>query len=340
MTETTFEKNLRSRLHEELPHRAKALAGAYDQTLDYLNNNVYEEVRAAEPHLTDHGPRHVANVHRNIVALLSDDGETLSDISAVELYCLAMATLFHDVGNVHGRENHHRNIGGIFDTARGTSGPGIRREKAIVIRACGAHTGLASDGTRDTLKDVPEIEQFESQPVRLQQVAAILRFADELAEGPQRTSSYRIIRNDYPNESLVYQEYASITQVLIDRGNRRILLTYDIPVDAGEEGPEERQASLTALLSHVLRRIVKLDQERRYAVHYTSMLSPFVATEASFTFHCGEDILDYELPSIRLDDLTVPGEPTPAIEDSLSEYSPGQLAEALVALCQETKEPQ
>ena len=324
---------------KNFPHRARALVGAYDQTLDYLNENVYEEVRAAEPHLTDHGPRHVANVHRNVVALLSDDGETLPDISAVELYCLAMATLFHDVGNVRGRENHHRNIGGIFDAARGRSGHGIRREKALVLRACGAHTGLAADGTRDTLKDVPVIEQFESQRVRLRQIAAVLRFADELAEGPHRTSSYRLDQNDYPSESRVYQEYALITQVLIDRGNRRILLTYDIPVDAGEDGLEERQASLTALLSHVLRRIVKLDQERRYAVHYTSMLAPFIATEASFTFHCGEEILDYELPEIRLDDLTIPGATTPAIEESLSEYSPGQLAETLVALCQETKDP-
>ena len=339
MTETAFEKNLHTRLRADLAQRGRALVGAYEQTLDYLNSNVYEEIRAAEPNLTDHGPRHVANVQSNVVALLSDDGETMPDISAVELYCLAMATLFHDVGNVQQRKNHHRNIGGIFDLARGTSDHAIRREKSLVLKACAAHTGEAADGTRDTLKDVPEIEQFDSRQVRLRQLAAILRFADELAEGPHRTSGYRLDKHDYPSESRVYQEYASITHVLIDRGNRRILLSYEIPIDADEDKTEERQASLAELLSHVLHRIVKLDQERRYAVHYAPMLSPFIATEASFTFHCGDDLLDYhDLPPIRLDDLTIPGASAQPIEDRLPQYSPTALAKTLVDRCQQTKD--
>lgn len=337
MTDHSFKTHLRTRLEQDHPHRASALVGAYANALDYLTSNIYEEIKGAESDLTDHGPRHIANVQRNILALLNDGETPLVDTSAVELYCLAMATLFHDVGNIRERKDHHRNIGGIFDAARGTD-PATKREKTLVLRACAAHTGLASHGTRDTLSELAEVEQFEGKPVRLRQLAAILRFADELAEGPQRTSAYRLQQHDYGCDSRVYQEYASITHILIDRGNRRILLAYEIPVDADDDDLQPRQKSLTSLLSHILQRIVKLDQERRYAVHYAPVLSPFKATIASFTFHCGDDLLDFGLPQIQLDDLTIPGTNTKSIEAGDPTYSPAMLAPKLIALCKEAKD--
>ena len=337
MSDPTFEAHLRSQLKENLPHRASALESAYGQALNYLENNIYEEIRAAEPNLTDHGSRHIANVQRNILALLGDGESALVDISTVEFYCLAMATLFHDVGNILERKNHQLNIGAIFDAARGTD-PTTKREKTLVLRACAAHTGTASDGTGDTLRELAEVEQFEGRRVRLRQLAAILRFADELAEGPQRTSAYRLQKDDYVCDARVYQEYASITHVLIDRGNRRIVLAYEIPVD-GVDDAAQREESLTLLLSHILQRIIKLDQERRYAVHYAPILSPFKATIASFNFHCGDGLLDFDLPHIQLDDLTIPGADAKSIEDDDPTYSPAVLAPKLIALCKKAKDP-
>ena len=211
-------------------------------------------------------------------------------------------------------------------------------KKTLVLRACAAHTGTASDGTGDTLRELAEVEQFEGKRVRLRQLAAILRFADELAEGPQRTSAYRLEKDDYACDSRVYQEYASITHVLIDRGNRRIVLAYEIPVD-GDDDTGQREESLTLLLSHILHRIIKLDQERRYAVHYAPILSPFRATIASFNFHCGDGLLDFDLPQIRLDDLAIPGADAKSIEDDDPTYSPAELAPKLIALCKDVKDP-
>ena len=336
MTDATFQAHLSSRLKRDLPHRASALSSAYGHALNYLEENIYEDIRATEPNLTDHGPRHVANVQRNILALLEDGGEPLAEVSAPELYCLAMAALFHDVGNILRRKGHQRNIGRIFDAARGTA-PATKREKTLVLRACAAHTGTASDGTGDTLRELAEVEQFEGCRVGLRQLAAILRFADELAEGPQRTSAYRLETDGYAPESRVYQEYASVTHVLIDRGNNRIVLAYEIPVDADDDS-EQREESLNLLLSHILQRIVKLDQERRYAVHYAPILSPFKATVASFTFHCGDDLLDFDLPQIRLDDLTIPGTDTKSIDVDDPTYAPAVLAPKLIALCKQAKD--
>ena len=248
-----------------------------------------------------------------------------------------MFTLFHDVGNIHKRADHQRNIGGVFDAARGTAAT-TRREKTLVLRACAAHTGQGSDGSRDTLKELPEIEQFEGKPVRLRELAALLRFADELAEGPQRTSEYRLDNDDYGPESRVYHEYASVTDILIDRGNQRISLAFEIPVDANPDEVSEREDSLQCLLTHILGRITKLDEERRYAVHYTPLLAPFKATVASFNFHCGGDILDVVLPEIRLDDFTVPGTKKRLLNEELPDYSPHKLAKRLIDLCQRAKE--
>lgn len=338
MIDSSFEQRLRSCLENELPDRASALLGAYAQALEYLKANIYEEIRGTEVDLTDHGPRHVANVQRNILELLAHEEPDLQVLSASDFYCLAMSTLFHDVGNILGRIDHHQNIGGIFDAARGTD-PATKREKTLVLRICGAHTGQASDGTHDTLKELNEIDHLDGKKVRLREIAAILRFADELAEGPQRTSAFRLQRDDYQVSSRVYQEYASVTHVLIDRGNGRILLAYEIPVDAGPN-PIEKQESLETLFSHIFHRVTKLDQERRYATHYAPTLSPFKATVASFTFHCGDSILDYDLPKIVLNDLTVPGENVGSIENANPVYSPETLSEQLISLCQETKEQQ
>ena len=183
MHDNPFEARFRQDLQREMPSRANALAGAYDTALDYLQSNIYEEIRAVEPDLSDHGSRHITNVQNNIIRLLLDDNETRTPISAEEMYLLAMCTLFHDVGNVHGRYCHHLTIGDVFDRARDTR-PQTRRERNLVLSACAAHTGENADGSRDTLKAVPEIDQFEGKRIRLRELAAILRFADELAEGP------------------------------------------------------------------------------------------------------------------------------------------------------------
>lgn len=336
MTELLFEARLNALLKKENPDLTRALMGAFGRALNYLTENVYEDIRSREPNLTDHGPRHVENVLLNVLRLLPGPGSTSDSLSALEMYCLGMFILFHDAGNIEQRRGHERNIGGIFDRAVG-DGAGTRREKTLVLRACAAHTGTARDGSRDTLKDLDKEDQFKGQPIRLRELAAVLRFADELAEGPQRTSEYRRNRNQYDPSSRLYHDYASITNVLIDRRNERVCLTYDIPVDKPPKGLDQSEW-LMDLMAHVLKRIRKLDQERRYSRYYAPLLAPFKATEVSFNFHCGEQIMEVDgLPSLRLDDLTVPGADAKPIEKEYPKLSPGTLVPMLIDDCQNAK---
>ena len=223
----TFDEQLRDKILGQFEgNKGKELASAYEQAQSKLEREVYSHIQGAEPSLSDHGATHVSDVKQKAIRLLSDDG-IITDLSGIEMYCPGMFIIFHDTGNVHGRKDHHKNVASIFDQIRGKDAS-LRHEKTLIVRATRAHTGTAQDGSRDTLKEVGEVDQLEGESVRLRELAAILRFADELAEGPQRTSDFMQKEGLYEPESQQFHDYASDTNVLIDRRNSRIVLTYEM----------------------------------------------------------------------------------------------------------------
>lgn len=287
MPTKSFNEQLREKILEDFEEdKGLELISAYEQARSKLQQEIYPEIRGSEPNLTDHGITHVLNVQQNAIDLLPDDGK--KKLSGIEMYCLGMFILFHDVGNVLGREDHHNKVAKIFDRIRGTNAS-IRREKTLVVRATRAHTGTAQDGSRDTLKELDEKDHLERKPVRLRELAAVLRFADELAEGPQRTSEFMQVEGLYESEAQKFHDYASSTNILIDRQNSRILITYNIDIDINR--PDE----LRDFLSFIFTRIQKLNQERQYTRYYSELLEPFKLIEVTFDFHCGSDILETEL---------------------------------------------
>ena len=304
--------------------RGQELTREYEQAKSKLKRQVYENIRGSEPSLSDHGTTHVSNVQQNVIRLLSDDG--IKKLSGIEMYCLGMFILFHDVGNVYGRENHRDKVAQVFDQIRGTS-PSLRREKTLVVRATRAHTGTAQDGSNDTLQDLAETEQLEGRPVRLRELAAVLRFADELAEGPQRTSEFMQAEGLYESESQKFHAYANITHILIERSNNRIILTYEIDIDVNESD------ELRELLSFIFKRIQKLNQERQYTRYYSELLTPFKFTEATFNFHCEGDILYTDLLPLKLTDIVVPGDQVKEISAIDPAYSIDNLVADLVEKC-------
>ena len=303
------------------------LSSSYDQAYSKLDRGLFGEIKAVEPNLTDHGSKHVDNVLENLTLLLSHDGE-IKCLEAVEFYLLGMLTLFHDTGNIHGRDDHQNRVARVFDKIRGTEAS-VRHERTLIIRAARAHTGKARDGTRDTLQEVAEVDHLEGRTVRLRELAAVLRFADELAEGPQRTSEYRRRNNSYDHKSRIFHDYAAATFVHIDRENQRIALTYEIEVDLyGNEA--HRRTNLREFLAFVYKRILKLDDERRYTRFYSKLLEPFKTTEVQFNFHGGDEILETDLAPLKLTDKVVPGDQPRNLEDYNSAYGIEGLAELVI----------
>ncbi len=183
-----FEKHLESRLREAFgKERGEELMAIYTVSRGKLVDDVYKEIAGANPDLSDHGADHVGHVLDNAHFLLSDHAKE-HGLSANNLYLLGTVILFHDVGNLYGRQGHEKKIGEIFDWVRGTDAS-VRHEKSLVLRVVRAHTGEASGGGPDTLKDVSEVDQLHSERVDLRNVAAILRFADDSQKA----------RNGHPN---------------------------------------------------------------------------------------------------------------------------------------------
>ncbi len=325
--DTKFELHALERLTAQLGHpKAQVLWAGYTSARAKVSGDILTAIQGAQPNLSDHGPEHVAHVLENAGCLLSENSDD-HGLTGMDLYCLAMTILFHDVGNLFGRKEHHKKLGEIFDWARGTDAA-VRREKTLVTIAARAHTGEGSDGTADTLVDVPERDHMYGQLVRLREVAAVLRLADELAEGPRRTSEYRRRKRLIAVSSRIFHDYASATNITIDRGTQRILLTYEIEIPRStkdKNAATRDRARFKGFLRYVYERAVKLDQERRYGRFYSTALSPFKTTHIAFNFHSAGRVLPTDLQPLILDDKVVPGENTRPIPDINPAYSVARL---------------
>ncbi len=296
-------------VHDLGEANGRLLRRNYEATRDALIEEVLPEIKARETGLTDHGPKHIKNVLNNVYYLLEKEG--LEELNACELYCLLIGILLHDVGNLHERKNHQRNITDIYRHVR----PNVtNEEKRIVTRIVGAHAGETITGSNDTLRNLKDTMQFMEKGVRVGDLAALLRFADELAEGPQRTSKYMIEKGYYPKESQIFHKYADITNVYIDRGNSRIVLTYHLDIK-NCKSISESEAELYELLEYSYKRIVKMDQERKFNKFYCSLLSPFKKIEVSYVFWIDDDEVDLGLEKLILDDLVVPGDSCAKIQE-------------------------
>jgi hypothetical protein len=244
-------------------------------------------------------------VFDNVVSLISTEA-TEHCLSGGELYILALVVLFHDVGNLFGRTGHHEKIGEVYHWARGNDSVAIR-EKTLVVRAAKAHTGVSQSGSKNTLVEVDESDHFGGKPVALRVIAAILRLADELAEGPQRTTEF--FRNTIGyGDSQKFHQYAACTHVSADRSTGRIRLTYEIQLDDfGLPADLTRAKELSDFIAIVLDRVAKLDEERRYTRFYCPQLEVFRQTDVAINFSVAGRLIDFAI-RFQLDDLVVPGQ--------------------------------
>lgn len=324
--ETLFEKELFKKIKKDkklLQGESDKLIRRWNNAKDFLIPHVLEEIKASEPNLSDHGPRHIANVLDNAYYLLHVETEPSSstnpqkpfnNLSSHEAYVLGFSIMYHDVGNIFGRDKHNQRIQEIF--TKGFTEYDLDSDLRQVINdiAC-AHTGGkdSSGKSLDTLSALDARGLWNNKTIRSQQLAAILRFADELAEGPQRASILRL-RNDLPfsedtqiaDESRIFHECAKWMSIQIDRTGSRIVVK--LTVDIADYDTVNQEADVKSILNMFWHRVDILNQERKYARHYTSLLEPFktVNIQVMFFNKCSA------LPVTRqqsFNDLVVPQKP-------------------------------
>lgn len=333
--DTPFEKAMKNSL-SGLGQEGEALIGNYTTAKKKLVEQVYEEIKATEPELSDHGPRHIKNVLENVGHLIGKEFLTAREkkyFNPLEYYFLGMVTLFHDVGNIHGRDRHNERIKDVYVHTRGSDD---KQEMRMILQAAKAHTGKAADGGKDTLNDLNLDGGFhyKSQPVRLCEVAAVLRMADELAEGPQRTSRFVFDTMGYAPENQIFHRYASCVEVNIDRNAGRFALSFNVEVCKTGRVEDRHIDATKELLEFCYKRLVKLDQERKYTKFYSDLLSPFRATWGKFLFWINNEERDFDLPIVIIDDRVVPGDVT----KSIIQLYPAFELEKIVAKLAESKQ--
>lgn len=328
-----FDALLRQKLSDSLTEDASQdLVSAYESSKSKLRRQVFEEIRAVEPDLTDHGPRHVENVLQNVLRLVPPGVD--GGLAPMELYFLGMITLFHDAGNILGRGNHRDKVGRVYDRIRGPDASHLH-ERTLLLRATRAHTGRAADGSYDTLQELQPSDHLQGEAIRFRELAAVLRLADELAEGPQRTSDFRQAEGLYAGGSRPFHDYASSTHILIDREGHRIAIAHEIQVPQGVCEPTG-QSELRAVIDFIYQRIVKTNQERQYARYYSDLLAPFRRLEVTFNFHYGTGLLDMDIAPLLLTDIVVPGDDAKAISAVDPAYALESLIQRVTERCSES----
>lgn len=285
---------------------------------------------AAAPHLTDHSADHVAQVMDNADRLIGQNAleSPNATLSPIEGYALCLAIFFHDAGMAFGREGHQQRITGVYDSIV-AAGSRPNHERGALHWIAGAHTGVNNQGSRDTIGEVPPTLVLDGEKVRAQELAAILRFADELSEGYWRTSRFATEQLDAVKPAdRVYHEYANITSIHVGRGEERIIASYEIRLDTEKMTPSSRL--LRNLLEHVGERVMKLDRERRYARSYSRHLAVFNRTEMTMNIWPARGAV-VTVDPIELSDKTVLDSPvaTATLQDIEPRYDVAALIQCL-----------
>ena len=321
----TIEKMTENALHTTFGEaRGDEIFTSYKQARNGVLINILPDINRKLPHHTDHGPEHVKNVLDNVVLLLGEDcigHDRRVSLSPVEAYCLLEFILYHDVGNIYGREGHQNHVGEAYDYVHSKEDYDPQ-EKMLVMRAAAAHCGEASDGSTDTQKYLAERDYFLNHEVRLRDLTAILRLADELAEGPQRTSTF-MMKQGYPKGSSIYHKYAEASHIFIDRLQGRIAITYHIDVEISEGSlSDTARQELEEFLSFIDQRVTKLYEEMLYTTHYSHFLEPFKAVSIKEFFWIDGSYTDLGLERVILEPYAVPGSLEKLLSASDSTYEP------------------
>ncbi|MCZ4280391.1 hypothetical protein O4H49_06360 [Kiloniella laminariae] len=294
------------------------------------------EIKAKEPNLSDHGPVHIHDVLENAWGLVEGQG-----LCVLNLYVLALSIAYHDIGNFFGRKNHNKKIAEIFNETFPEHYEFKKTLRSQVTKIAGAHTGKARDGSDNTLQDlVDDTNYIHKKPIKMRSLAGILRFADEMAEGPQRTSGYRLTKNDYDEISKPFHVYASCCEPCASHRERgSLFLNYSIPIEIIKDKVDDSKKNtnifsgiknllssssktdnplivhntskmpLSELLDLIYHRVIKFDQERKYCRYYSSVLDDFKETSVVIEFSLNdEEILPLDLKPLVLSDLVVPGD--------------------------------
>lgn len=239
------------------------------------------------------------------------------DLTYYELYFLLCAAVVHDIGNIFGRKGHERNIKAILDSECADILPDSI-ERRVIARIARAHGGSIS-GNYDTISNLRESETINNQNVRERLLAAILRFADELADDSTR-ANHEALKSDIITEaSKIYHVYSTALHTVELRKNDinqsyEVVLAYefDSNIAATLYGKVGQQKYL---IDEIYERTLKMERERRYCIRYLRPYCPLERIKVQITItNASDEFLSYPI-TYTLEESGYPSTPFATIKD-------------------------
>ena len=303
------------------PSTSKPYPETFKTVSSYLNKEIHPHVEkgalmSGAGYLTDHGPQHIATVIERASHLLSCPADEYPKFNPYEVYLLLLAIHFHDIGNIYGRAGHERRHAEVMSKVSPMLA-GDRVERNAILKIAQAHGGL-NNGDKDTIASLPVQEHVMGKRVRYQALAAILRFADELADDFRRAARAVDELGRLPKESEVFHRYAeALHSVVIYPCTRTIELRYDFTKDHCY--PVGKGDDRVYLLDEIYARTVKMHYEREYCMRFTRDLVYIERINVEIQIYKDQNSPEaHRTISYRLEERGYPGDQPRPIEDLIS----------------------
>lgn len=251
----------------------------YGALAEYMNTNVHKDVVLGAIAkdgglLNDHGPDHIRTVMARAGDMLSGDGAAAVALTPYEVYLLLCAIHFHDVGNVYGREGHEQRAQDVMRAAR----PLLNNDSTeiqCILKIAHAHGGH-NNGDKDKIGQLQD-DPVNGRDVRVRALAAVLRFADELADDRHRANRFLLEHELLPREAEVFHKYAaSLHSVMVRPDERGVDLhfcvsTEDVQRKWGKKGAAGATEEVY-IIDEIYSRTVKMHLERSYCARFMRSL--------------------------------------------------------------------
>lgn len=244
--------------------------------------------------------------------------------SCYEIYFLMCAIVVHDVGNIYGRAGHEKKLAEILDNQCANIIPDAV-ERRVISRIAGVHGGKIW-GSSDTISVLNETNVVNGFAIKEQLLAAILRFADELADDVTRANYDALDSNIIGPASEIYHLYSEKLHTVVLQKNKvtnayEVFLAYQFDSNVaktlyGKAGQKRY------LVDEIYSRTIKMECERRYCIRY---LRPYCSLERIVVeIVITKGIFDEEKISYTLEEKGYPVVPFASIKDVSGDILSGE----------------
>ena len=277
------------RIHDKLsPYQDIVEKSAYAQAVEKWHNEYEarlkgvtsdEEIRSIHQqqwdtcplfYLNNHGSEHIKAVQERTKEILVHSSNL--NLNSYELFILLCAIEVHDIGNIYGRIGHEGEIGKIIREIDNDLLDSV--ERTTITRIAMTHGGKINDD-KDTINHLLKERTLFRHNVRERLLAAILRFADELADDNSRAGKIELELGAVSQSSIIFHRYSESlhTVQIVNRSTVKLCyeFTSEIAVQKFKLGTGEKY-----LLDEIYDRTLKMERERRYCMRY---MRPYISIE-------------------------------------------------------------